>query len=95
MNAYWFLTLEDAVEKIEAWRHEYNHYRPHSSLGDITPMEYIEAWQLQEPEGVPLPWASSPEQMVPEPACSGAVNRRKPSVPAKRNMRKKSPKFLI
>ena len=34
LNAHWFLSLEDAVQKIEAWRIEYNHYRPHSSLGD-------------------------------------------------------------
>jgi putative transposase len=32
LNAHWFLSLEDAVMKIEAWRTEYNHYRSHSSL---------------------------------------------------------------
>ena len=50
LNPHWFLSLEDAVEKIEAWRQEYNHYRPNSSLGDMTPMEYVEAWQGQEAE---------------------------------------------
>ena len=60
LNAHWFLSLEDAVEKIDAWRHEYNHFRPHSSLGDMTPMEYIDVWQRQESEGEPLPGASSP-----------------------------------
>jgi putative transposase len=43
LNAHWFLFSDDAVVKIEAWRQEYNHYRPHSPLGVMTPMEYMEA----------------------------------------------------
>ena len=39
LNAHWFLSLEDAREKIEAWREEYNMFRPHSSLGGLTPDE--------------------------------------------------------
>ena len=27
---------------VEAWRQEYNCFRPHSSLGDLTPEEAIE-----------------------------------------------------
>jgi len=45
LNAHWFLSLEDAAEKIEAWRQEYNHYQTRSSLNDLTPMEFIESWQ--------------------------------------------------
>lgn len=41
LNAHWFLSLSDASEKMEAWRIEYNSYRPHSSLGDLTPEEFI------------------------------------------------------
>ena len=37
----WFLSLEDAREKIECWRQEYNNFRPHSSLGGMTPEEVI------------------------------------------------------
>lgn len=40
LNVHWFLSLEDARQKIEAWRCEYNDERPHSSLGDCTPREY-------------------------------------------------------
>ncbi len=43
LSVNWFLSLEDAKEKIEAWRWEYNHLRPHSSLDDFTPVEIIEA----------------------------------------------------
>lgn len=40
LNLNWFLSLHDAQEKIESWRQDYNTYRPHSSLGDMTPMEF-------------------------------------------------------
>jgi transposase InsO family protein len=33
LNEHWFLSLEDAQEKIEGWRGHYNEHRPHSSLG--------------------------------------------------------------
>lgn len=46
LNTNWFLSLEDAQEKIETWRQEYNEYRPHSSLGDITPTEFLKKCQL-------------------------------------------------
>jgi putative transposase len=49
LNVNWFLSLEDAKEKIEAWRQEYNHFRPHSSLGDKTPEEWVED-NIVEPE---------------------------------------------
>jgi putative transposase len=39
LNTNWFLSLQDAEEKIEAWRIEYNQYRPHSSLNGLTPSE--------------------------------------------------------
>jgi len=39
LKTHWFLSLEDAREKIEHWRQEYNNFRPHSSLGGLTPDE--------------------------------------------------------
>jgi putative transposase len=42
LNANWFFSLEDAQEKLDIWREDYNSFRPHSSLGDISPNEYIE-----------------------------------------------------
>ena len=38
LNAYWFLTLADAVEKLEAWRIDYNEVRPHRAIGNKTPI---------------------------------------------------------
>ena len=42
LNLHWFLSIEDARRTIEAWRRDYNHVRPHSSLGGLTPVEFAE-----------------------------------------------------
>ena len=40
LNESWFLSLEDAREKVEAWRMDYNRERPHGALGNMAPLEY-------------------------------------------------------
>jgi len=42
LNVNWFLSMEDTREKIEKWRKEYNMFRPHSSLGDLTPRQFAD-----------------------------------------------------
>jgi putative transposase len=42
LNANWFQTINDARQKIESWRQEYNHERPHSSLGYRAPQEFAD-----------------------------------------------------
>jgi putative transposase len=37
LNEHWFVSLADAKAVIEAWRIDYNHVRPHSSLAGRTP----------------------------------------------------------
>ena len=41
LNQHWFITLHDARTKIERWREDYNCVRPHSSLGNKTPIEFV------------------------------------------------------
>ena len=41
LNQHWFLSLEDAQTKIEDWRIEYNTVRPHSSIGNLSPEQYL------------------------------------------------------
>jgi putative transposase len=41
LNVNWFINLDDAKEKIELWRKDYNEVRPHSSLGYLSPIEYL------------------------------------------------------
>jgi len=40
LNAHWFESLQEAKERIEAWRWEYNESRPHRALQDRTPEEF-------------------------------------------------------
>jgi putative transposase len=40
LNEHWFLSLDEAQDKVEAWRRDYNEERPHSALGNATPEEY-------------------------------------------------------
>jgi transposase InsO family protein len=47
LNVQQFVSIEDACQKIEAWRIDYNGYRPHSSLGYLTPSEYARKRQEQ------------------------------------------------
>ena len=49
LNAHWFMSLEDARQKLEGWRRYYNEDRPHSAIGQIPPI------LLHNPGGVPSP----------------------------------------
>jgi putative transposase len=42
----WFTSMQDAREKIEDWRVDYNEHRPHTSLGNQTPREFAAQWEL-------------------------------------------------
>ena len=41
LNVHQFASLAEAQAIIEAWRMDYNHRRPHSSLGHLTPDEFF------------------------------------------------------
>jgi putative transposase len=41
LNQHWFLNIGHARRVIEEWRTDYNQVRPHSSLGDLTPNEFL------------------------------------------------------
>jgi transposase InsO family protein len=43
LNETLFFGLDHAREKIRSWVHDYNHRRPHSSLGYATPADYAAA----------------------------------------------------
>ena len=46
LNESWFLSLEDAREKVEVWRQEYNRQRPHGALGNLTPVEFARVREM-------------------------------------------------
>ena len=42
LSTNWFLSLKHAKDVIEEWRKDYYAVRPHSSLGGLTPEEFME-----------------------------------------------------
>jgi len=55
LNADWFLTLDDAREKLERWRKDYNEVRPHGAIGNKTPIMLANHVQAISPLGVKKP----------------------------------------
>ncbi|MCK1552312.1 transposase [Bradyrhizobium sp. 177] len=41
LNAHWFLSLDDARQKMEDWRRDYNEVRPHSAIGNKAPISLL------------------------------------------------------
>ncbi|MFC1856256.1 integrase core domain-containing protein [Thermodesulfobacteriota bacterium] len=41
LNVHWFMSMNHARRAIEEWRVDYNTERPHSSLNDMTPEEFM------------------------------------------------------
>ena len=57
LNVHQFASIAEAQQIIEAWRLDYNQRRPHSSLGHLTPNEFVAQRQAL--------------QTVEEAGCSG------------------------
>lgn len=55
LNVNEFITMQDAREKLKAWQHDYNHHRPHGSLGHLTPNEFVKKRSDQQLESRPTP----------------------------------------
>ncbi len=72
LNEHVFLNLSEARAIIEAWRHDYNHVRPHSSLGALTPIEYADQQGGGPPEQV---WCSADRPLAPPPHQGQNINR--------------------
>ena len=55
LNVHQFTSLAEAKAIIEAWCVDYNQRRPHSSLGHLTPNEFVRQRQKDRAlEGAPL-----------------------------------------
>jgi hypothetical protein len=42
LNTNWFLSLDDAKRKIEAWREHHDASRPHTALGYVPPSVFAQ-----------------------------------------------------
>ena len=54
LDMFVFQTLDEVREQTELWLKEYNEERPHESLGDMTPREYL---LTQKPENSSYEWS--------------------------------------
>lgn len=62
LNTHLFFGLRDARRKLNRWRHDYNTARPHQSLDNMTPVEYLNLWQLIEDTADPLSEGSTSQE---------------------------------
>jgi putative transposase len=46
LSVHRFASIANAQSKIETWRIDYNQHRPHSSLGHLTPNEFLRQRQV-------------------------------------------------
>ena len=49
LNAHWFMSLEDARQRLEAWHRYYNEERPHRAIGQQAPITLLRS------DGIPSP----------------------------------------
>lgn len=68
LNVHWFVSLRDARRRIEAWRVDYNHVRPHSSYGYEPPTPATQAG---------LQPTASPAAPPDSPPARGELTRRR------------------
>ena len=62
LNENWFVSVVDAQDKLDTWRLDYNRYRPHSSLGNLTPEVY--AKKARSAPDVASPKAPPPREQT-------------------------------
>ena len=71
LNEQVFASLNHARAIIEAWRHDYNHLRPHSSLGALTPIEFADQQGDRPPEQAQ---GSAARPLAPPPRQEQNIN---------------------
>lgn len=71
LNEHAFVNLTEAREIITSWRHDYNFVRPHSSLGRLTPSEFV----AQQGDGPPeQAQDSAARPLAPPPHLGHNIN---------------------
>ena len=48
LNETLFASLSDAREELDNWQDDYNNHRPHSSIGNLTPSEFVEKIKMDK-----------------------------------------------
>ena len=60
LNAYLFYSLSEVREMCRQWRQDYNHERPHKSLGYLSPISYLQKWTKENSENSSTAGLSTP-----------------------------------
>ena len=60
LNAYLFYSLSQVREMCQQWRRDYNHERPHKSLGYLSPINYLQKWTKENFENSSSAGLSTP-----------------------------------
>ena len=74
LNVETFFDLSAARDKLECWRQDYNHLRPHSALADRSPAEYARDWEQSSATSLRT---AGPAKKMP----AGAVHCSEPADP--------------
>ncbi|MBD0377774.1 MAG: transposase [Flavisolibacter sp.] len=48
LNAYLFYNFSKVHVMCEEWRRDYNHERPHKSMGNLSPLHYARRWRKEQ-----------------------------------------------
>lgn len=62
LNETVFTSLTEVRDMLTRWQEDYNHHRPHSSVGNMPPAHYAATKNAKAMEGVPPPWLASTAQ---------------------------------
>ena len=77
LNDTLFSTLHQARVELATWRNDYNHHRPHSGLGWLTPSEFAKSAALTQAMAMDAAILDVYAPMaIAQPAQQGILNRR-------------------
>lgn len=68
LNGHYFLDAADAQRKLDRWRWEYLHRRPHGSLAGRTPAEFAEQYHVRTPFASTIVDTANPGRRQGNPA---------------------------
>ena len=76
LNATAFTTLHQARLELATWRNDYNHHRPHSGLGWLTPSEFAKSATSKQAMALDATILDVYAPMaIASPAQQGIINR--------------------